>query len=539
MKPAFTLSQEIGRIPFLRLTVPLIAGIVVADRLDIAVGVLLGSAVALLVGGALFRDERVRAVLLVALLVYVGILSVKVRVPAENIPRGQRLLVRGVVTDHVSSPVAGRWQRSTARLEVFREWGDIASVWQPTRENILIYIDTAYRLVLGEQFAAVGYVNSLDSTGSSGYARTMHARGITGRFYMTTGGLVESSPADHLTLWQKTKFLSKRIQKSLCNRLATLDMDHREEGVAMALIAGYTHELEAPVRDAYSRSGTSHVLAVSGLHLGILFLILQVALTPLLALRRGYLWRSWAIALCLWGYAFITGLSPSVLRSAFMLSMLQFSLMTVWRYNSYNALFSSAFVLLLINPYYLYDISFQMSYLAVFSILFFYPRFNRWFGARSLERKLTLCEEHSRGIMRAGWWCLRSLFSMSATALLIGLAAQIAVAPLVGYTFGRIPLLALLINPVVVPLVTVIMTVALAYLMLGGIPLLGGWIGEVTAVLFRWQNKLVYWTASSPGASVEQVAFSGTMLLVVYALLIFVLLFIKWQEQTAAKPTAQ
>ncbi len=523
--------------PFLRLIVPLVAGIVVAARLDVAAGVLLGVAMALLLGGALFRDERVRAVLLVALLVCAGTLSVKIRGPVENMPRGERLLVRGVVTDHVST--AGRWRRTTARLEIFRKWDDTASVWQPTNENVLLYIDTAYRIALGEQFAAVGYVNSIDSTGGrSGYVRTMHARGITGRFYLTPGRLVGAAPADHLTLWQKTKFLSKRIQKSICNRLSAIGMAHEEESVAMALVAGYKQELDAPIRETYSRSGTSHILAISGLHLGILFLILQVALTPLLALRRGYLWRSWAVVVGLWGYAFITGLSPSVLRAAFMLSILQFSLMTVWRYNSYNALFSSAFVLLLINPYYLYDISFQMSYLAVFSILFFYPRFNRWFGVGRLERKLISREEHSKGLARVGWWCLRSLFSMSVAALLIGLAAQIAVAPLVGYTFGRIPLLALLINPVIIPLVTVIMTASLAYLVLGGIPLLGPWIGEATAVLFRWQNKLVYWTAASPGASVEQVGISEKMLFVVYALLIFVLLFIKWLEQTAAKPTA-
>jgi competence protein ComEC len=321
------------------------------------------------------------------------------------------------------------------------------------------------------------------------------------------------------------------VQRAITERLAAYPMDERELGIAMALLSGDRALIDPELREDYSKAGVSHILAISGLHLSILFALLNYTLAPLLLARRGRIVRTALVILCLWGYAFISGLSASVLRAAFMLSILQLSLMTVWSYNSYNALFASAFVLILIRPTFIYDPSFQMSYLALLGILFFYPRFSRWTGVSRAGRWLRRRRDRARGVRHYLWMFAANLFIFTTGAILLGLSAQITVTPLVGWAFGRMPLLSLLANPMIMLVITWLMVAGFCYLILAHVPGLGWLAGAVMSWLLERQNRWVEWIAGWPGASVERVSMPLPVLFLIYASILLAMTGIKYLEQ--------
>lgn len=385
----------------------------------------------------------------------------------------------------------------------------------------------------------MAYVSALDTLdGTSGYARTMRSRGVLGRAYVIDGRLIFSEMTAPATGWDQVMRTSKKVQRQMVVQLQKVGMEEDELGVAMAVLTGDRHLLAGDLRDDYSRSGISHILAISGLHLGIIFLLLNFLFAPFLFWRYGRVTRTAIVILLLWAYAFVSGMSASVLRAAFMLSVMQLSMMTVWSYNSYNALFASAFVLILLRPTFIYDLSFQMSYLALFSILFFFPRFSRWFGISKLERWIYLQKQRSSGVFYLFWLITAQVVAFMSGAILIGLAAQIAVAPLVGFIFGRIPFVSLLINPFVMLMITWIMVVGFIYIVVGSIPWLA-WVGDVLNFMLRVQNGVVEWTASLRWASLENVSFSGNVLSLIYFMLLLVMVWIKYLEERRSETIAK
>ena len=186
--------------------------------------------------------------------------------------------------------------------------------------------------------------------------------------------------------------------------------------------SGITQEL----RTAYSRSGLSHLLAVSGLHTGIVFALVNLMLWWLPLLHRGHLVRNLLATVCIWLFVAAAGFPPSAVRAAVMCTMLQFALASASEYVALNALAAAGFGMLLWNPAWLGDISFQLSFIAVAAIL-------AW--------GVPLCRLlHTR----------RRALNLLTDALVISLVAGIATAPLVSHTFGTVPLAGLLVNPVAI-----------------------------------------------------------------------------------------
>jgi len=153
----------------------------------------------------------------------------------------------------------------------------------------------------------------------------------------------------------------------------------REQAIALALVLGVNDGLDNDLQNAYSASGAMHVLSVSGLHVSILYLVILFFLKPI----QSKPWSRWAIAifsvLILWFYAFITGLSPSVLRAVTMFTFIAIARPFGRRSNIYNTLAASAFILLLYNPYLIMSVGFQLSYIAVVGIVYLQrPIYNLW-----------------------------------------------------------------------------------------------------------------------------------------------------------------
>ena len=292
----------------------------------------------------------------------------------------------------------------------------------------------------------------------------------------------------------KTYFLERRAK--LLDRLSESGVDGSAYAVVAAMALGDKSQLTTELRDAYAISGASHILALSGLHLGIIYTLLSL----LLSRRRWQMVSQIVIIVSIWLFVFLVGLSASVVRSAVMVSI--YALLSLGHRDklSVNTLAFAAIVMLLFNPMALFDVSFQLSFMAVLTILLFYPLLESlWSQPFLLDHRL-----------------FRWLWTM----LSVSCAAQIGVAPLIAYYFGRISCYFLLANLVVVPAAALILYLSLAVLLIPSLAYLLIYIVDTL-------NQLLVSIAALPGASIEglhptplQVWMMYVIIFAVYLLLI-------------------
>lgn len=263
----------------------------------------------------------------------------------------------------------------------------------------------------------------------------------------------------HLRLWAKDKFT--RYLPS-----------ERERNIALALVLGVKDGLDNEVKNAYAASGAMHVLAVSGLHVGIIYLLVSFLLGTFQNKKYG----RWVFALVslsvLWTYAMVTGFAPSVLRAVTMFSFIALAKASGRRTNIYNTLAASALVLLVIDPYLVMSVGFQLSYLAVLGIVFLQPKIYAWLAVNNV-------------ILDKAW-----------AVTSVSIAAQLATFPLGLFYFNQFPTLFLLTNLVVIPGALVILV--------GGIALLASSVFPVIAVVVGKLLQWVVWGVNLAVFSIEK-----------------------------------
>ncbi len=245
-------------------------------------------------------------------------------------------------------------------------------------------------------------------------------------------------------------------------------IDETEFEILSALTLGYKRELEPETKRIFSASGASHVLAVSGLHVGIVYYLITLFFGFLRNKKSGRLLFMIISISILWTYAFITGLSPSVMRAATMFGIFAIGENLNRRSNIYNLMAVSAFILLLINPNNLFDIGFQLSYTAVFGIVFLQPK---------LEKQILVKNKFLKF-----FWML----------VTVSIAAQIATFPITSYYFGQFPTYFWLTNTFVIPAVMILIPLGILLLFVSTIPV----ISAILAFLLNIILKLTYFLLS-------------------------------------------
>lgn len=275
----------------------------------------------------------------------------------------------------------------------------------------------------------------------------------------------------------------------LLERLETAGLSDDRYAVVAAMALGDRSALTKELKETYSKTGASHVLALSGLHLGIIYALLSMLVVG----RRWQMITQVATVLSIWAFVFLTGMSASVVRSAVMLTVYALLALGHRQKMSVNTLAFTAIVMLLVTPKALFDVGFQMSFMAVFSILLFVPLFYRPFSAEYLMTH------------RAVSW----LWGMVA----VSVAAQIGVAPLIAYYFGRFSCYFLLTNFIVIPAATLILYLALGTLL---IPSLGVVLASMVGLL----NTTLLYIATIPGATIEGLHPSVGLTVAIYGVLL-------------------
>jgi len=243
--------------------------------------------------------------------------------------------------------------------------------------SLLLYLQrdsAAESLAYGDQLVLSGKATTVEPPANPNafdYGRYLHFQNIHYQAFVKNGNWKMVKRNDHFSLYGTAIFFQKQFTETLRKHLKT----ENEFAVGAALIFGYRSEVPEEVMTAYSQTGAVHILAVSGMHVGILFVILNFFFKRIKTRNRYWQWgKAILILVAIWSFALVTGASPSVLRSATMFSFVVLADALGRNKNFYNTLTASAFCLLLYDPYWLLSVSFQLSYLAILGIVYFQPK---------------------------------------------------------------------------------------------------------------------------------------------------------------------
>lgn len=269
------------------------------------------------------------------------------------------------------------------------------------------------------------------------------------------------------------------IQRGVIDILSSHDLNEKQLAIASALLVGYKHYLSADQVNAFASAGAMHVLAVSGLHVGIVFLLLNTLLKPLKKKKWTRVLKAFLLLLSLWLYAAITGFSPSVSRAVTMFSFVIISQLMNRQSNIYNALASSALVLLVHNPFYIVEVGFQLSYIAVFGIVYLQPKiYELWEPKYFITNKI---------------WEITA----------VSLAAQIATFPLGLLYFHQFPNYFLISNLVVIPLATLILIVGIGLVIVSYFTVIANVVATILYYLLYGLDWFVVLVENLPFALTE------------------------------------
>lgn len=296
------------------------------------------------------------------------------------------------------------------------------------------------------------------------YATYLKRKGITVTAYVNSGNWKIISHINRFSL----KSLAEASRNKLLELYSSVDLEKDQFAVLSALTLGYQDDIDKEVREDYSFSGATHILSVSGLHVGVIYIILNFILSRIFRDPKWKILNTVFIVGFLWIYAFITGLPPSVIRSATMFSLVAIGAAIGRKSQIYNTISVSAFFILLFFPDYLFDVGFQLSYLAVISIVYFQPKISSLVYVKNKP--------------------LSWLWDLTA----VSLAAQLGTLPLALYYFSQFPNYFLFSNYLAIPLSSLIIYFSVAFLFFSWIM----WVKMGLAFLLKYLLWMLNWAVA-------------------------------------------
>ncbi|QLG45799.1 ComEC/Rec2 family competence protein [Costertonia aggregata] len=305
--------------------------------------------------------------------------------------------------------------------------------------------------------------------------------------------------------------IAAKARNHIISKLESADFGKDELGVIKALLLGQRNDISEATYTNYKNAGAVHILAVSGLHIGIVLFILQFFLKPLELLPKGKTIKLITVVILLWGFAFLAGLSASVVRAVTMFSFVAYALYLNRPSNTFNILALSMFaILLFINPLLLFQVGFQMSYAAVFAIIWIYPLLQKsWFPKNIFIRKV---------------WQL----------LAVSVAAQLGVLPVSLFYFHQFPGLFFISNLLVVPFLGLILGTGILIIMLSLFDFLPPFVVFAYDFMIKTMNAIIAWVAQQETFIFKNISFDIVQLCISYLLIICLVLalskasFKKW-----------
>ena len=461
--------------PILKILPLVVAGILVGEWLDTEAWQSAVAAAICVACAVVWRHKRVANAYMALAVVLVAMTSTTLRQTPTDLTYDKPITTTATIT---SVPVEqGRWRVCDATI-----------LADGQKYKVMLRTDTALVApILGQRGELNTMVRELPA---NSYGRLMSRRGYSAFCYTYRSG--DWTPTEQTTspaIW------AKRCQQRMVERIDLLTLSNDQAAVVKAMALGWRSQMDSELKEAYSRSGCAHLLAISGLHVGIVAMLVWALLwfMPIVG-REGHVWRNWLTMAVMVIYAVVTSMSPSVMRATLMFCSAQIGFSMGCTRSSVAALCTALSLMLLIRPNNLFDISFQLSAVAVVGILAVYKPL--------CSKLMTSCVP---------------LNAMVAT-ILIGLCSMCATLPLVAHTFGLVGVVGVASNPVVIPTAHILVLGTLGWSILPIEPLRGivSWgIGNVAQI----QNKFVEAISAIEHLKIE-VTLSSEVVVSYYVLMI-------------------
>lgn len=391
-----------------------------------------------------------------------------------------------------------RSYKTTAEVIAF----NINNKWQLTEGKAIVYItkDSASKIL---QYGDVIYSNTAPTEvkppanpNEFNYKNYLASKNIYHQVYLSSNKWI--------LLKNGEGNIFKNFSLQLRNKLLQIFQKNNVEGedyaVVSALILGYDDKIDAELLKSYSNAGITHILSVSGMHVAVIYGALLFIFGFIERLKKLKYTKPIILLSFIWFYAMLTGLSPSVMRSAAMISFVIIGQSLNRKVDIYNSLIVSAFFLLAIDPFFLKDVGFQLSYLALFGIIWLQPYIAKWWQPQNK-------------IIKSIW-----------TLINVSIAAQLITTPICLFYFHQFPNYFLLANLIIVPLSTVIIYAAIGILIFSPISIVSEIFGSITAFLINKMNIVIRFIEQLPYSTTNGIWINTFEMTVIYVF-IFSLIF--------------
>lgn len=326
------------------------------------------------------------------------------------------------------------------------------------------------------------------------YKRYLAFNNIYHQSYLRVNDLIKTGKSYKNVLFDFS-YKAQNYFKEVLNKYVS---SKTEVAVSQALLYGYDDDIDADVVKAYSNTGTLHVLAVSGMHVGIIFWIISKLLLFLDKKRWGQLIKAFISLVLLWAYSLLCGFSPSILRATVMFSFMIIGKLSKRDVNIYNTLATSAFVILVFDTNIIANVGFQLSYLAVLGIVTFQKRIYDWYTTK--------------------YWITNQIWTITA----VSIAAQIATFPIGLLYFHQFPFCFLFSNLIIIPLTTIILFLDIGLMVLS----FWDWAASIIGFLSKWliiiTNKIVMLVEDIPYSYINGIHISIAETMMIYLLILYV-----------------
>ena len=497
-----TFNENLRHMPLLRLLAPFLSGDILGLTVYFDPPVILFFLVLTLITFYLFAERKIFSsavsyryrwtggVLVVLWLLVFGFFTGHQAIESITLKPGVEVEKSCICSAAVKETVSASEKGSTMILRILK--CDTDSSFEGRQVLSFFEKDSAIQLPgVGDRVLFKGFIKEISkptNPGQFNYKQYMFYHKVLLQTYISTGNFRITDKAAF--------FFLRRNAASIKDKIAAIyrkyGLDGQQFAVLAALTLGDKNELEKETVSSFAKSGAMHVLAVSGLHTGIIYLVFAFLLKFMDRSRFMRLLKLLLLILVLWAYAFLTGLSPSVTRAAFMFSFLAAGKALNRSGNIYNTIAASAFVLIFINPFIITYAGFQFSYAAVLSIVFFHPYL---YSLMDVENRFA----------DAVW-----------SLICVSVAAQIGTFPLGLFYFHQFANYFLLTNLIVIPLVTLIIYLALILIVFSFIPCVSTGVAFILSLFISGMNSSVSFIGNLPFAALQHVDFGNVMLLLTY-----------------------
>lgn len=474
--------------PLLTLSICLIVGIAASEWLDNWTTALFALLPATLITILLYRFPRIQTASIGICVILLGATLGARQYQQLNIEWPEKSMASEVIV--ISEPVI---KEKVVTADLLTSQGHYKIKGHFLKDS------ASQEIQLGEGICLYSNINKVHAwkSGHFDYQRHMKCHGYVGETVIGHGKWHRRQISlSGLSIIERSRLHFLLLRHKLLEHYRKWDTSEETYGILAAMTLGEKSKLDTQLKETYSQVGASHILALSGLHLMIIYTIVSLFMGWI----RFRICSQVLITLSIWAFAFLTGLSPSVVRSASMITV--YAILSIGYRNrmSVNTLAFVAIIMMVVNPYAIYDMGFQLSFLSVLAILLFTPLFNNFIPAHFLQRHR---------------W-LKTLWNLTN----VSLAAQIGTAPLVTYYFGRFATWFLLSNYIVIPLATIILYLTLASVILYWWTAAQTILVTILTTIVSTMNSLLSEIAKLPLASLDGIQLSPFGLAMLYIIIV-------------------